>query len=89
MPKKRRKLNKELENDIASAKRKVELITAKIFDIRDEDIQGEYRDAFQNVISSYLHLSNLYKTEGFTPESEATFALYKQLISEFEEEYEI
>ena len=39
MPKKRRKLSKEMELKIASAKRRVELITAIIFDINDEDIE--------------------------------------------------
>ena len=46
MPRKRRKLSKEMEADMAAAKRKVELITALINDIRDEDIQGEYLEAF-------------------------------------------
>ena len=46
MPKKRRKLNKEMEAEMAAAKRKIELVTALINDIRDEDIQGEYLAAF-------------------------------------------
>ena len=40
MPKKRRKLNKEMEAEMAAAKRKIELVGALINDIRDEDIQG-------------------------------------------------
>ena len=43
MPKKRRKLSKELELEMSIALKKVELILAKINDIRDDDIQGEYR----------------------------------------------
>ena len=45
MPKKRRKLNKEMEAEMAAAKRKIELVGALINDIRDEDIQGEYLGA--------------------------------------------
>jgi len=41
MPKKHRKLNKEMEAEMAAAKRKIELISALINDIRDEDIQAE------------------------------------------------
>ena len=40
MSKKRRKLSKEMEADIAAAKRKIELVGALINDIRNEDIQG-------------------------------------------------
>ena len=40
MPKKRRKLSKEMEAEMAAAKRKIELNMALIYDIRDEDIQG-------------------------------------------------
>lgn len=89
MPKKRRKLNKDMEADIAAAKRKVELITALIHDIRDEDIQGEYMDAFGQVRASMIHLAATYITDGFCEETEGTLALYKGLIERFEEEYEL
>ena len=46
MPQRRRKLNKDFEKSIAKAKKEIELITAKIHDIYDEDIQGEYKTAF-------------------------------------------
>ena len=50
MPKKRRKLNQDMEKEISSAKKTVELIVAKINDIDEEDIQVEYRQAFQKII---------------------------------------
>ena len=49
MPKKRRKLSADMEKQIASAKRKVELVTAIIGDIEEEDIQGDYRLAFEKI----------------------------------------
>jgi hypothetical protein len=40
MAKKRRKLSKPMEAEISAAQKKVELISAKIRDIREEDIQN-------------------------------------------------
>ena len=56
MPKKRRKLNKEMEAEMAAAKRKIELVGALINDIRDEDIQGEYLGAFTQIRSAVVNL---------------------------------
>ena len=89
MPKKRRKLNKEMEADMAAAKRKIELISALINDIRDEDIQGEYLEAFGQVRSAVVNLVAKYTTDGFCEETEGLLALYKGLIDQFEAEYEL
>ena len=89
MAKKRRKLSKELEADIAQAAKKVELITAQINDIQEEDIQTEYRIAFDPIRNSYLLLATLYKTEGLTNQTEELNKAYKSLLIKFEEEYEI
>lgn len=89
MPKKRRKLNKEMEADMAAAKRKIELITALINDIRDEDIQGEYQEAFGQVRSAVVNLVAKYTTDGFCEETEGLLALYKGLIDQFEADYEL
>ena len=43
MAKKRRKLSPELEKNISLAKKQIELITAIIHDIEEEDIQEEYK----------------------------------------------
>ena len=89
MAKKRRKLSKELESDIAKAAKQVELITAQINDIYEEDIQNEYRLAFDPIKNSYLLLATLYKTEGITNQTEELNKTYKSLLIKFEEEYEI
>ena len=89
MPKKRRKLNKEMEADMAAAKRKIELISALINDIRDEDIQGEYLEAFGQVRSAVVNLVAKYTTDGFCEETEGLIALYKGLIDQFEADYEL
>ena len=89
MPKKRRKLNKDMENQISAAKKKVELITAKINDIEEEDIQIEYRQAFQKVVIEITTLSEYYKTSGFTSESEKMLSNYSDYLDKFISEYEL
>ena len=89
MPKKRRKLNKDMEAEMAAAKRKIELISALINDIRDEDIQGEYLEAFGQVRSAVVNLVAKYTTDGFCEETEGLLALYKGLIDQFEADYEL
>ena len=77
------------ENEIVQAGKKVELITAKIFDINDEDIQGDYLSAFMPIKQLHLTLSGLYNTEGFTDESQKIMIMYNELMEKFIEEYEI
>ena len=89
MAAKRRKLNKELEKQIASAKKKVELITAKINDIEEDDIQAEYRQSFQKVVLEVTSLSEYYKTSGYTVESENMLKNYNQYLKSFLSEYEL
>ena len=89
MVRKRRKLNKEMEAEIAASIKKVEFISAMIRDIIEEDIQNEYAEAFAQVHLAAKQLDELYKLEGFTEQSEATLALYKELLTNFEEEYEL
>ena len=89
MPKKRRKLSKEMEAEMAAAKRKIELNMALIHDIRDEDIQGEYLEAFAQIRSAVVNLVAKYTTDGFCEETEGLLALYKGLIVQFEEEFEL
>ena len=89
MPKKRRKLNKEMEQEILGAKKKVELITAKINDIDEEDIQSEYRQAFQSVVLEITSLDEYYKTSGYTSESQNMMDNYIQYLDKFLNEYEL
>ena len=86
MPKKRRKLNRELESEISQAFKKVELITAQINDIQEDDILSEYRLAFDPVRNTFLLLKTLYDSEGVTPQSEQILATNKSLQIKFEAE---
>ena len=89
MAKKRRRLNKDMEGDISSAKRKVELITAIINDIDDEVIQNEYKQEFDKIRYALTFLSTLYDSEGFNESTENALNHYKALLLKFENEYEI
>ena len=89
MPKKRRKLSKELEQEISVAFKKVELVTAKINDIQDDETQLEYKKAFESVVNTYLLLKTLYDSHGLTEETSGLNIKYKDLLSLFEDEYEI
>ena len=71
MAKKRRKLNKDFEKKIYSAKKNVELVLAKIYDIDDEDIQKEYMSAFNEIVHLYDELKEDYEKNGFNDNSEA------------------
>ena len=89
MPKKRRKLSKDMEFKISSAKKSVELYTAKINDIDEEDIQSEYRQAFQKTVLEITSLEEYYKTSGFTNESENMLSNYNSYLEDFLNEYEL
>ena len=89
MVKKRRKLDKNFEKIIYSAKKKIELILAKIYDINDEDIQKEYMSGFKEVINLYEILKNDYELVGFNENSENLKKNYQDSINKFESEYEI
>ena len=54
MAKRRRKLSPELEKKISLAKKQIELITAIIHDINDDDIQEEYKSAFLPVMAAFF-----------------------------------
>ena len=89
MPKKRRKLDKNFERIIYSAKKRIELILAKIYDINDEDIQKEYMSAFQEVVNLFDSLNEDYNNLGFNENSEILKKKFQDGIARFESEYEI
>ena len=89
MPKKRRKLSKEMEEQINKSEKKVELIKAKINDIREEDIQNDYLTAFHPPEKLLQLLKDLYKNEGFNDQTHAIYNEYTKQLSQFEEEYEL
>ena len=89
MPKKRRKLNKDFEKKIYSSKKNVELVSAKIYDIDDEDIQKEYMASFNKVVYLYDQLKENYEQIGFNDKSENLLKDYKNAFKVFESEFEI
>ena len=89
MPKKRRKLDKNFEKIIYSAKKKIELILAKIYDISDEDIQKEYMSAFEEVVNLFDSLNGHYKEIGFNEDSELLNKQFQDGVTKFESEFEI
>ena len=89
MPKRRRKLSPELEKNISLAKKQVELITAIIHDIDEEDIQDEYKTAFLPVMSSYMSLDKMYNDFGFNEDTSKLYQLYLSYLDKFKSEYEL
>ncbi len=89
MAKRRRKLSPELEKNISLAKKQVELITAIIHDISEEDIQEEYKSAFLPVMSAYMSLDQMYKEVGFNEDTSNFYQLYLTNLDKFKGEYEV
>ena len=89
MAKRRRKLSPELEKNISLAKKQIELITAIIHDIDEEEIQEEYKSAFLPVMSTYMSLDQMYKESGFNENTENLYNLYCSNLDKFKSEYEL
>ena len=89
MPKKRRKLSKEHEKSISIALKEIELILAKINDINDDDIRGEYAISFAPVKLILDKIRLDYTNIGFNEDSVKMYASYLTLLDKFKEEYEI
>ena len=89
MAKRRRKLSPELEKNISLAKKQIELITAIIHDIDEEDILEEYKSAFLPVMSTYMSLDQMYKENGFNENTSELYQLYLSNLEKFKSEYEL
>ena len=89
MVKRRRKLSPELEKNISLAKKQIELITAIIHDIDEDDIQEEYKSAFLPVMSTYMSLDQMYKELGFNEDTAKLYQLYLSNLDKFKREYEL
>ena len=89
MAKRRRKLSPELEKNISLAKKQIELITAIIHDIEEEDILEEYKSAFLPVMSTYMSLDQMYNEVGFNDETANLYNLYLSNLEKFKSEYEV
>ena len=89
MAKRRQKLSPELEKNISLAKKQIELITAIIHDIEEEDILEEYKSAFLPVMSTYMSLDQMYKEVGLNEETTNLYNLYLSNLEKFKSEYEV
>ena len=89
MAKRRRKLSREMEQEIKLGLKRVEFISAVINDIVDEEIQGEYISAFENVKNALVIISVEYDTNGYNDTSVKALEGYHTLIKKFEDEYEV
>ncbi|WP_269607728.1 hypothetical protein [Prochlorococcus marinus] len=89
MAKKRRKLSKDYEKQIAKSLKDVELILAKINDIQEDDIRDEYTTAFYAVKSKLSYIKSTYDSTGFTEDSDTLMLLYEDSLKKFINEYEI
>ena len=89
MPKKRRQLSKDHEKSISIALKEIELILAKINDIKDDDIRGEYAISFAPVKLTLDKIRLDYTNIGFNDDSVTMYASYLTLLNKFKEEYEI
>ncbi len=89
MAKRRRKLSPELEKNISLAKKEIELITAIIHDIDEDDIQEEYKSAFLPVMSAYMSLDQMYNEVGFNDDTTKLHQLYLTNLAQFKNEYEL
>ena len=89
MPKKRRKLSKEHEKSISIALKEIELILAKINDISDDDIRGEYAISFAPVKLTLDKIRTEYDDIGFNEDSLLMYSSYLSLLARFKDEYEI
>ena len=89
MAKKRRKLSKEYEKLISVAMKDIELITAKIHDIYDDDIRTEYAIAFAPIKGTLSKIKSIYTELGYTEDSDQMYNFYSSILDKFKEEYEI
>ena len=89
MAKRSRKLSPELEKKIALAKKQIELITAIIHDIYEDEIKEEYKSAFLPVMSTYMSLDQMYKEVGFNDDTTNLHELYITNLDNFKNEYEL
>ena len=89
MKKKRRKLSKDFEKKVASSLKEIELILAKINDIDDDVIRGEYAIAFAPIKLMINNISSEYTQYGFIETSDNSYSNFSTALDTFKDEYEI
>jgi hypothetical protein len=89
LAKRRQKLSPEHDKKIEILKKHVELLNAKISDIRNEQLREEFADGFRPVLNAWGFLRGEYDANGYTEELLAGFDRYASELQKFEEEYEL
>ena len=89
MAKRRAKLSPEMEKNISTIFKKIELISALIFDIEEEALQAEYVLGFEPVKIKALLLKNEYDIKGYNEVTIRLLEEYEILMKKFQDDYEI
>lgn len=89
LAKRRQKLSPEHDKKIEILRKHVELLNAKISDIRNDQLREEFADGFRPVLNAWGFLRGEYDTNGFTADLLEGFGRYESELQKFEEEYEL
>ena len=89
LTKRRRKLSPEHDKKIDLFKKHVELLSAKIGDIRNDSLREEFAEGFRPVLRAWGFLRGEYDANGLTDELLEGFGRYQSELQKFEEEYEL
>lgn len=89
LTKRRRKLSPEHDKKIDLLKKHVELLSAKIGDIRNDSLREEFADGFRPVLNAWGFLRGEYDAHGLTDDLLEGFGRYQLELQKFEEEYEL
>jgi len=89
LTKRRRKLSPEHDKKIDLLKKHVELLSAKIGDIRNDSLREEFAEGFRPVLHAWGFLRGEYDANGLTDDLLEGFSRYQSELQTFEEEYEL
>ena len=89
LAKRRQKLSPEHDKKIDILKKHIELLNAKISDIRNEQLREEFADGFRPVLNAWAFLRGEYDANGFTEDLLEGFQRYERELKTFEDEYEL
>jgi len=89
LTKRRRKLSPEHDKKIDLFKKHVELLSAKIGDIRNDSLREEFAEGFRPVLHAWGFLRGEYDANGLTDDLLEGFGRYQSELQKFEDEYEL
>jgi hypothetical protein len=89
LAKRRRKLSPEHDKKIGLFKKHVELLSAKIGDIRNDSLREEFAEGFRPVLHAWGFLRGEYDANGLTDDLLEGFGRYQSELQKFEDEYEL